>query len=204
MKYLVSIILIVAGSLRLGDLLTDVMYLATEPFYSDLFFYLCLTFIILPSVPNLILVTCVEVVAADNNTNIGKFNAKLAILMSFGEQFGLYSIIFGVFYIFKPIGAEKPYLLYMTRYTAVLHSLLESMPMAVIQIINCANLLRFPKILIISCIFSGLSISFTIIRVVYLFDRVAKVEKTIELQNSIKYLEREAWRNTSFTLEYLK
>ena len=188
----------------MGDFLTDVVYLGTEPFYSDLFFYLCISFIILPSVPNLILVSCVELVAADNNTNVGKFNAKLAIFMSAGEQFGLCSVVLGVFYLFKPIGAEKPYVMYMTRYTAILHSLLESMPMAVIQIINSANQLRSPLILIVSCIFSGLSISFTVLRVVYLFDRVTKVEKSIEMQNSIKYLEREAWRNTSFTLEYLK
>lgn len=203
MKNLASIILIVGGLLRMGDFFSDAVYLATEPFYSDMFYYLCIAFIILPSIPNLILVSLVEVISADN-TDLGKFNAKFGLLMSSGEQFGLHSIIFGIFYLFKPFGAEKPYVLYMTRYTAILHSVFESMPMTVVQIINCSNLLRLPKILLISCIFSGLSIIFTILRVVYLFDKVTMVEKSIQMRTAVKYLEREAWRNTEFTLEQIK
>lgn len=204
MKNLVSVILIVGGLLRMGDFVSDAYYIATEPFYSDLFYYLCIAFIILPSIPNLILVSLVEVVEADNNSNLGRYRAKLALLMSSGEQFGLFSVIFGIFYLFKPIGAEEPSLLYMTRYTAILHSIFESMPMAVIQIINCSKLLRLPKILLISCIFSGLSIFFTILRVVYLFDKKTKIQKSIQMQSAVKYLEREAWRNTEFTLEQAK
>lgn len=201
MRGKISCILFLAGLLRMGDFFSDILYISTEPFFSDLLYYLSIVFLLLPSLPTLIFVTGVEMVSNESKTENGKFNVLFALLMSCGEQFGIYSIFLGIYLHYRPEKHDTSSLVYMTRYTAVLHSIFESMPSPVIQLLNCGKTLRFSKILIISCVFSGLSIFLTILRVVYLFDIVRKEEKAQELPDVYKYTGRKLSKKTEYTID---
>jgi hypothetical protein len=201
MKKCSSWILIIAGVLRMGDFITDMLYIATEPFYSQLYYILCILFLLLPTIPTLLLVTSIELVANESKSRQGKQQSLFALGMSFGEQFGIFSIILGCCSMWKSFSSDRSSLVYMTRYTAILHSVFESMPSAVIQLLNSGKMMRTSKLLIVSCSFSGLSCIFTILRIVYLFDVIGKEERARELPDVFKYTGRELQKSTNVTID---
>lgn len=194
-------VLFIGGLLRLGDTATSIAYFLTEDFFSDLFYWLCLGFLLTGTLTTFLFITLCNIFSKEMSSKLTFFSILLGIFMIIGEQFGLISILLSSFYMFKKIGAERDIVISTLRRTSAVYAIFESIPQVIIQTYNSGLLYQTGILLICSCVLSGLCILFSACRVTYLLDENNIIEKVTELAPAIRYLEKEEWGITNTTLE---
>jgi hypothetical protein len=197
-------ILIIGGLIKLFDGGTDILYITTQDYLSNVFRWLSLGFIIAPTSLMLIIFT-ISIILQSSNIQRSqlRLNMIIAYSISIGEQFGLCSLMYGILFFYRPSGIEKELVLYMCRLAAVFNTFFESMPQIVLQSYNSGHMMEFGWVGIVSCACSGASILFSFFRIFYAYDQSKILQNQVEMMSARKYLATRAWRNTEITLEHM-
>jgi hypothetical protein len=196
--------LFLIGCLKLGDTITDVYYILTQEFYSLIIYYLILGFLIAPTcIMFLVFILSLIFQKHDFADPLTKANLIIFLTLVFGEQCGLCSIVYSIYYSFKRPGREKDSLLFMIKAASINNIFFESMPQLVLQLYNSGHLQNINIAVLCSCIISGLSIIFTFCKLFYAYDQQSIIHTRIEMMTAAKYLSSQVWRNTDYTIEQI-
>lgn len=172
--------LIIGGLLKLGDAVTDAIYISNEPFFSQEFYLLSLAFILLPSLLLIIIFSLFYYLFKRRNPTMVKELPSFTLIIC--EQFGVASLYYGFYFLCKKeYSSQMGVVFFICKIAAFINTVTESMPEIVIQSYNSGKTARASGILISSCVFSGLSILFSCCRLFYVMDYNSKIQSTVEM-----------------------
>ncbi|OMJ82594.1 hypothetical protein SteCoe_16640 [Stentor coeruleus] len=172
--------LIIGGLLKLGDAVTDAIYISNEPFFSYEFQLIAIGSMILP---NFLLISIYSLLffifKRRNPTMINQFPSFSLIMC---EQFGIASLYYGFYFLCQKNHTQQIALVFfICKIAALTNTISESMPQIVLQIYNSGKTMRTPGILIVSCVFSGLSILFSCCRIFHDMNYNLKIKPNVEM-----------------------
>ncbi|OMJ67063.1 hypothetical protein SteCoe_35881 [Stentor coeruleus] len=169
--------LIIGGLLKLGDAITDAIYISNEPFFSVKFYFLSIAFMVLPSLLLILILSFFYYVFKRRNPTMIKELPSFSLMIC--EQFGIASLYYGFYFLYrKKYNPQIAIAFFICKVAAFTNTITESMPQIVLQTYNSGKTMRATGVLIASCAFSGISILFSCCRIFFVMDYNAKVKST--------------------------
>ena len=196
-----TILLLIGGILQFCSFATDILYISMEEFCTTLTFIMCLVFLIIPTA---ILIIIFGISLLIQRSSIPKEeylkNLKFMTSIMLGDQSGICSIVYSIIYLKEKVEKERPTEYFICKLASILIAFFESVPQLIIQTYNSGELKSSSTILIVSCIFSGIQIIFSVCRLVKTYDKHLKVQSTVEMIKKTTNISTES-RNNEITLE---
>lgn len=193
--------LITGAVLRLFDVVTDVIYVATQEFGNTSLFSACILFLIVSSVVLSIIfaVSLAMQKKASSQIKIGK-ESLFYLFIIIGEATGL-SLLFAIFFAVKKNPAKKSEFFFIAKMASIVNTFFQSMPQIMLQTYNSGQLELYNGIFIASCTCSGIYILFSFLRLIKIYDRQEKIISTIDMITKTGNVTIEDWKNKDITLE---
>ena len=174
------LLLFLGGLLRIIDIGTDIWYLIQINYSTKLLWLLS---IISLGAPSLILLLYYIVTSIKDlkNDNFSMTRFKIALLFILGDSFGLNYFVFSIILYRSSILSGDFFIIdSLFRATALLNSLLQSMPQIVFQAYNNQLIDTWDPFTVTSIGISFASLFYTIFKLVFAIDKIKQYEEVIK------------------------
>ena len=172
-----TFLMFIGGILRLANIVSNIWYIFTQNFDSDLLYKLFIISLIAPSGVFLLIYTFGLLVDICSQKPLSSFKFFIFFLFFIGDSIGLNYFVFtfvlcgsnmivGDFYVIDA----------MFRSSTLVNSLFQATPQIVIQVYNNQQIKNWNFLKIISIGVAGLSLIYTLTKLAYAIDKVKQYE----------------------------
>lgn len=171
------LLLFLGGIIRLCNLGSDIWYLITQPMKKSLFYKLSIASLAAPSVALMIIYVIILISDCCKGIKFSRLKLILFILFTFGDSIGLNYFVFTFVLMFSDTFVGDFYIIdLLFRSTALINGLFHSIPQICLQSYNNQILSNWNILTMLSVGISGLSLVYTLVKLVYAIDKVQQYE----------------------------
>lgn len=171
------LLMFLGGLLRLCDLGSDVWYLMTQNMKKKLFFQISIASLAAPSIVLIIIYIFICISDCCKSKSFSKFKLCLFLLFIFGDSLGLNYFMFTFVFICSETLKGDFYVIdVLFRSTALINGLFHSIPQICLQVYNNQLSNNWNILTMVSISLSGLSLVYTLVKLVYAIDKVQQYE----------------------------